>query len=131
LIFLDTHVLVWVVADEDRLSRPAASAIRRARNSEGLAIADVVVWELAFLLARGILRTHNTIEKTVENFVVRSGVVVRSITAEIAAIAAQFPESYPKDPIDRIVGATARAEGLALVTKDEGIRRSPLVKTIW
>ncbi|MGO9648773.1 MAG: type II toxin-antitoxin system VapC family toxin [Terriglobales bacterium] len=131
MIFLDTHVVVWVVADEDRLSRPAASAIRRARNSDGIAIADVVIWELAFLLARGVLRTHNTIEKTVENFIVRSGVTVQSITPEIATIAAQFPDSYPKDPIDRIVGATARAAGLALVTKDERIRSSPLVKTIW
>jgi PIN domain nuclease of toxin-antitoxin system len=131
LIFLDTHVVVWVVADEDRLSRPAASAIRRARNSDGIAIADVVIWELAFLLARGVLRTHNTIEKTVENFIVRSGVTVQSITPEIATIAAQFPDSYPKDPIDRIVGATARAAGLALVTKDERIRSSPFVKTIW
>lgn len=131
MIFLDTHVVVWVVADEDRLSRPAASAIRRARNSDGIAIADVVIWELAFLLARGVLRTHNTIEKTVENFIVRSGVTVQSITPEIATIAAQFPDSYPKDPIDRIVGATARAAGLALVTKDERIRSSPFVKTIW
>lgn len=131
MIFLDTHVLVWTVVDEQRLSRPAVSAIRRARISDGVAIADVVIWELAFLLARGVLRTHNTIEKTVENFIVRSGVVVRSITAEIAAIAAQFPVDYPKDPIDRIVGATARAEGMALVTKDERIRKSLLVKTIW
>lgn len=131
MIFLDTHVLVWAVADEDRLSRPAASAIRRARNSDGIAIADVVVWELAFLLTRGVLRTHGTIEKTVANFIVRSGVVVRPITAEVAAIAAQFPADYPKDPIDRIVGATALAEGMALVTKDERIRESALVKTIW
>ena len=131
MIFLDTHVLVWLVADEEQLSRPAASAIRRARVSDGIAIADVVIWELAFLLARGVLRTHNTIEKTVENFIVRSGVTVKSITAEIATIATQFPDSYPRDPIDRIVGATARAEGLPLITKDERIRRSPLVKTIW
>ena len=131
MIFLDTHVLVWAVTDKERLSRPAASAISRARVSDGIAIADVVIWELAFLLARGVLRTHSTIEKTVENFVIRSGVTVQPITPEIATIAAQFPDSYPKDPIDRIVGATARAAGLVLVTKDERIRSSPLVKTIW
>jgi PIN domain nuclease of toxin-antitoxin system len=131
VIFLDTHVLVWAVTDKERLSRPAASAISRARVSDGIAIADVVIWELAFLLARGVLRTHSTIEKTVENFVIRSGVTVQPITPEIATIAAQFPDSYPKDPIDRIVGATARAAGLVLVTKDERIRSSPLVKTIW
>jgi PIN domain nuclease of toxin-antitoxin system len=131
VILLDTHVLAWLVVDQDRLSRPARSAIRRARASDGLAIADITIWELAFLLARGVLRTHGTIENTVRNFVTRSGVSVKPITAEIAALATQFPEDYPKDPVDRLIGATARALGVALVTRDERIRSSPLLRTIW
>jgi len=131
VILLDTHVLVWMVADEDRLSRHAKSAIQRARLSDGLGIADVTIWELALLIARGALRTHSTIENTVRNFVTRSGVIVKPITAEVAVLATQFPEDYPKDPIDRLIGATARAEGLALITRDERIRSSPLLRTIW
>lgn len=42
-----------------------------------------------------------------------------------------FPDDYPHDLADRMIGATARAEGLALVTRDESIRKSPLLKTIW
>jgi PIN domain nuclease of toxin-antitoxin system len=131
VILLDTHVLVWVVAQPERLSRPATSAIRRARLSDGLAIADITLWELAFLFARGALRSHGTVENAIQNFVSYSGVNVRPITPEIAALATQFPADYPKDPIDRLIGATARAEALALVTRDEGIRSSPLLKTIW
>jgi PIN domain nuclease of toxin-antitoxin system len=131
VILLDTHVLAWLVAQPERLSRPAASAIRRARASDGLAIADITVWELAFLFARGVLRSHGTVENAVRNLVTRSGVNVKPITAEIAALATQFPEDYPKDPVDRLVGATARAEGIPLVTRDERIRSSPLLKTIW
>lgn len=131
MILLDTHVLVWWMTDHARLSRPAASAIRRARAGDGVAIADSSLWELAVLFSRGILRTHGTIENTVRNLVDRSGVNVKPITVEIAVLATQFPEDYPKDPIDRLIGATARAEGLALVTRDEKIRRSPLLKTIW
>jgi PIN domain nuclease of toxin-antitoxin system len=131
VILLDTHVLAWLMVDKDKLSRPAASAIRRARASDGLAIADITVWELAFLFARGILRSHRTVENTVNDFVTRSGVNVKPITPEIAALAIQFPADYPKDPIDRLIGATARAEGIALVTRDEKIRNSPLLRTIW
>ncbi|MGD0511854.1 MAG: type II toxin-antitoxin system VapC family toxin [Terriglobales bacterium] len=131
MILLDTHVLVWMVADEDRLSRRAKSAIQSARVSDGLSIADVTIWELAFLIARGAIRTHNTIENTVRNFVTRSGVNVKPITAEIAVLATQFSGDYPKDPIDRLIGATARAEGIALVTRDERIRSSPLLRTVW
>ena len=89
------------------------------------------LWELAFLFSRGILRSHGTVENTIQTFLTRTGVNVRPITAEVAALATQFPESYPKDPVDRLIGATARAEGLALVTRDEMIRNSPLLKTIW
>lgn len=131
MIILDTHVLVWLVTQPEKLSRPAASAIRRARVSDGLSIADVTVWELASLFARGTLQSHGTVENTVQNLLHRSGVTIKPITSEIAALATQFPHDYPGDPVDRLIGATARAEGLALVTRDENIRKSPLLKTIW
>ena len=59
------------------------------------------------------------------------GIVILPITLEIAALASQFPEEYSSDPSDRLIGATARAEGLILVTRDERIRRSPLLRTVW
>jgi len=58
-------------------------------------------------------------------------VTLKPITPNIAALATQFPDDYPRDPADRLIAATARAEGLALITRDESIRRSPLLKTIW
>ena len=131
MIILDTHILVWLVTQAEKLSRPAASAIRRARVSDGLSIADVTVWELASLFARGTLQALGTVENTVQNLLDRSGVTIKPITSEIASLATQFPPDYPRDPVDRLIGATARAEGLALVTRDENIRKSPLLKTIW
>jgi PIN domain nuclease of toxin-antitoxin system len=57
-------------------------------------------------------------------------VSVLPITPEIAARAASFPESYPKDPQDRLIGATALVEGAGLVTHDRGIAKSRLVPVI-
>jgi len=131
VILLDTHVLVWLVGQPEKLSKAAASAIRRARSSDGLSIADVTIWELALLLSRGVLQSGGTVENTLRNLLGRSGVSIKPITPEIAALATQFPIDYPRDPIDRLIGATARAEGLALVTRNQGIRKSPLLKTIW
>ena len=131
MILLDTHILVWLVADPGRLSRSAASAIRRARAQQGIGIAAISLWELALLFARGRLEATGTVEASVRLIVDRSGVILRPLTVEIAALATQFPENFPPDPADRLIAATARAEGLALITRDERIRRSPLVKTIW
>ncbi len=131
MILLDTHALAWLVADPVRLSRQAASAIRRARISDGLAISSITVWELALLFARGVLRSQTTVESAVQNLLTRSGVIIMPITAEVAAIATQFSDDYPKDPADRLIGATALAEGMALVTKDERLRQHFRLKTIW
>ena len=129
MIVLDTHVLLWAIADSKKLSRAADAAIRRSRLVDGLAVSAISLWELAFLVARGRIRSYGTVESSVNRLI--EGVTIKPITPEIATLAAQFPDDYPRDPADRLIGATARAEGLALVTRDEGIRRSPLLKTIW
>jgi PIN domain nuclease of toxin-antitoxin system len=131
LILLDTHVLVWAVAEPQRLSRVAAAAIRRGRAGGGLGIAAITIWELAVLFARGNLRAPGTIEDSIQLILESSGVSVRPLTATVAALATQFPPDFPKDPADRLIGATARAEGIALVTRDEQIRKSRLLNTIW
>jgi PIN domain nuclease of toxin-antitoxin system len=129
LILLDTHVLFWAVDDSKRLSRAAASEIRRARRHDSLAISAISLWELSWLLATGRIQSYGTVEASLRMLL--EGVTIRPITPEIAALAAQFPDDYPRDPADRLIGATARAEGLTLVTRDERIRRSPLLKTLW
>jgi PIN domain nuclease of toxin-antitoxin system len=129
MILLDTHVLVWAADDSDRLSRAAVSEIRRARRDGGLAISAISLWELAFLLTKGKIQMYGTVESSLRLLV--EGVTVIPITSEIAVLAAQFPDDYPGDPGDRLIGATARAEGIPLITRDEKIRKSPLLRTIW
>jgi len=129
MILLDTHVLVWAADGPDRLSRTAASEIRRARRDGGLAISAMSLWELAFLLTRGRIQMYGTVESSMR--LLTEDVTVIPITPEIAILAALFPNDYPGDSGDRLIGATARAEGLTLITHDERIRKSPLIKTVW
>lgn len=129
MIILDTHVLLWANADSKKLSRGADAAIRRARQVDGIAISAISLWEIASLLSRGRIRSYGTIESSLDRLI--EGVTIVPITPEIAALATQFPDDYSHDPADRLIGATARAGGLALVTRDERIRNSPLLKTIW
>jgi|ERR1700733_2035363 PIN domain nuclease of toxin-antitoxin system len=129
MLLLDTHVLVWAADDSAHLSRTAVSEIRRARRDGGLAISAISLWELAFLFTRGRIQMYGTIDSSLR--LLTEGVTVIPITSEIAILAAQFPDDYPGDPGDRLIGATARAEGLILVTRDETLRKSPLLKTIW
>ena len=129
MILLDTHVLFWAGGQSSSLSKDAASAIRRARRSDGVAASAISIWELALLLSCGKIQGSGTIEASIRDLL--EGVTVLPITPEIASLTTQFPADYPRDPADRLIGATARAEGMTLVTRDERMRRSPLLKTVW
>ena len=131
MILLDTHVVVWAAIEPKRLSRTAASTLLRARADGGLAMSSISLWEMTSLFARGRIETYGTIDASLRQVLETVGVIVKPITQEIAILATQFPESYPRDPADRLIGATARAEGIALITQDERIRSSPRLKTIW
>ena len=74
------------------------------------------------------------------DLVEKSGAVVKELTPAVAVLSTQFPKDFPRDPADRLIGATARTEeldavhalqSLVLVTRDKGIRASTLLNTVW
>jgi PIN domain nuclease of toxin-antitoxin system len=129
VILLDTHVLVWLTAEPKRLSSAAVSAIRRANRDGGIAISAITLWELGWLATHGRLQVTGTVEAYLED--VSSRVAVLPITTKVAALANQFSGDYSGDPCDRLIGATALAEGLVLVTKDARMRECKQVRTLW
>lgn len=129
MILLDTHVLIWLALEPQKLSKHAKEAIRSARREGGLAIAGITLWELAWLAANHRIETSVTVESFVGECTSRTTVL--PTTAAIAARAVSFPETFPKDPQDRLIGATALTEGIKLVTHDRLIRKSGLIPTIW
>lgn len=131
MILLDTHVWVWMAMDPKRLSRAALSAIRRASETGGISVASISLWELAMLFEQGRIRAPGTIESSVRSVVDGTAIIVHEIDAEIAALATAFPEDFPADPADRLIGATARSLGLQLVTRDQRMLDSRLLRTIW
>jgi PIN domain nuclease of toxin-antitoxin system len=85
---------------------------------------------MALLFARGRLSIYGSAERSVQQVLNTLGIVVKPPTRE-GAVLAYFPETYPRDRADRLIGATANCEGLAPVTEDESIRNSQLLATIW
>jgi PIN domain nuclease of toxin-antitoxin system len=87
------------------------------------------LWELAWLATHGRLDISGTAEAFVERITSRTA--IRPITVKVATLANQLPADYSGDPCDRLIGATALAEGIGLVTKDTRIRACKQIRTIW
>lgn len=129
MILLDTHVVVWLGFEPDKLSKRAKEVIGAARLQGGLAIAGITLLELAWLAEKGRIETTLSVESFVR--LCASKMTVLPITPEIAARAVSFSDSYPRDPQDRLIGATALVEGIELVTHDKMIKKSGVIPVIW
>jgi PIN domain nuclease of toxin-antitoxin system len=130
VILVDTHVVVWLAFDQGQLSKNARAAINRARQSgEGLAISDITLLELMTLSSKGRIRLDISLESFLRE--VEARFIVLPISGRACVRVLGLPAAYPKDPADRMIGATALVEGLSLLTADREIRRSRALHTIW
>jgi PIN domain nuclease of toxin-antitoxin system len=130
LILLDTHVVLWLAGDYRRISPRAQKAIQEARAKEqGLAVSSMTLLEIARLASHGQIQLKPDLETFLSD--VERRFTVLPITGRIAIQAFSLPPSYPKDPADRVIGATALIEDLPFITADKEIRDSRAVPTIW
>jgi PIN domain nuclease of toxin-antitoxin system len=127
-VLLDTHVVHWWSAEPERISR---NATRTLESAEELAVASISWFELAWLAQ------HERIVVTipVRSWLERLAATVRTITISpaVAAAAVALPMSFPGDPADRLIYATAVERGWPLVTKDRRLRhhRHPHAVAVW
>ncbi len=114
----------------ERISKRAGIALDQARRENaGIAVSDMTLLELSRLSSTGRVQLHPNLEEFLGE--VERRFVVLPMNGRICIRAYDLPSSYPNDPVDRIIGATALVEGLTLLTADRAIRNSRALPTIW
>jgi PIN domain nuclease of toxin-antitoxin system len=127
-VLLDTHVLHWWSAEPERISPTARRSLEAA---DEFTVAAITWFELAWLARRE--RIHLSIPVRTWLDGLAAGVRTIQITPAIAAAAAALPLTFPRDPSDRLIFATAVEHGFHLVSKDSAIRDhgQPGTTVIW
>ena len=113
-LLLDTHVLIWFVGGDARLSTAARAAIERA-DERLLSVASV--WEIAIKTSLGKLTLDRDLDEWVEEACGRAAVDMLAIEARHALATAVLPWHH-RDPFDRLLVAQAMVEGATLVSAD-------------
>ncbi len=130
MIVVDTCVVVWLSTEPSKLSQIAVEAIASAAEErDGVAISGVTLYELAWLIRNQRIAVAMSLNAFLARIETRFKVL--PVSPAIARLAVELPDSYPGDPMDRMIGATALAFGVALVTPDRVIRRSKAVPVVW
>ena len=126
-MLLDTHVLVWIALADPGLGRNARARLDKAMLAgSDIAVSAISFWEIGMLVEKGRLAIDPEQTRTQA---LRVG--IREIVVDGGlGIAASQLASFHGDPADRIIVATARQEGLPLLTADRKILGWKAVKTI-
>jgi len=132
MIVLDTHVLVWWVSQIQPLSATAVKVINDTLHRDGeVIISSISAWEISMLMMKGRLILSMELDSWLDEVSQIEGVRFMPVDNEIAIKSTILPDTFHKDPADRIIVATARKLAAPLVTADTKIRNYAHVNTVW
>ncbi|MEC4591213.1 MULTISPECIES: type II toxin-antitoxin system VapC family toxin [Nitrospirillum] len=116
-LLIDTHILLWWMADDPALPAAARTALQDRRSQ--IFVSAASIWEISIKSALGrlIFPLHG-----IEERLAKAGFMPLGIDIAHAARAGALPPHH-QDPFDRMLVAQAQLEGLTLVSVDAIIRR--------
>ncbi|MBY0337653.1 MAG: type II toxin-antitoxin system VapC family toxin [Acetobacteraceae bacterium] len=121
-LLLDTCAALWLAGGEP-MERAAIAAIdEAASDGSGVHVSPFTAWEIGTLVARGRVRLSLSPEVWFSALLARPGIRLAPLTPAILLASTSLPGNPPRDPADRIIAATARHHGWAIVTRDAELR---------
>ncbi len=128
MIVLDTHAWLWWVSDPGKLGRSARGEIERTPR---IGVPAICGLEIAVGVSRGRLSLDRATLDWLHDALALPRVETLALTPAVAVKAAELPSSFPGDPADRVIAASAILHSAILITKDERIHAYPGVRCLW
>lgn len=104
--------------------------IDSATADEPLWVSDITLWEIATLSSLGRIQLHLPLREWLEKATAPPLVQRFPINPAVAAEVATLPDTFHRDPADRIIVASAKVLGAVLLTQDRRIIDAGLVPTV-
>ena|SRR6476620_3437203 len=126
-LLLDTHTFLWWTTEDPQLSSHASELIADGHNELFLSV--VSIWEISIKTARGKLILPEEPAAYLASRMSLYRIAPLSVQMNHALQVYTLPMHHA-DPFDRLLVAQSQVESLALISKDEEIRRYD-VEVIW
>ena len=129
MIILDTHIWVWWVHGDERITSSQTEVIK-ANEPDIIGVSAISAWEIAKLVEYDRLTLPCHLQEWFSEALSYPGVRLIELTPEIAVESTKLPGGFHRDPADQIIVATARLQDSALVTSDSKILQYPHVNSV-
>jgi PIN domain nuclease of toxin-antitoxin system len=120
-LLLDTNAAIWMMRNEP-LARAAQEAIDAASQSSATVwVSPVTALEVGQLVSRNRLNLSATPRGWFQRLLSIPGMRLAELSPDLLIASSFLPGTPPRDPMDRILIATARDLAATLVTRDRAI----------
>lgn len=131
MTIIDTHVLIWLMLDPNKVKNKILERINQAKESNSLYICDISYWELGLLVGKGRL----SLDRSLLDFLIIAEEFLKyrtiGINSSVAHHIANMPTEINRDPADRIITATCLAWSADLITADKNLHAYNGLRTLW
>jgi PIN domain nuclease of toxin-antitoxin system len=129
MIILDTHVWVWWVHGDEKITSTQTKIIK-ANETDIIGVSAISAWEIAKLVEYNRLELPCPLQEWFYEALSYPGIRLIELTPEIAIESTKLPGEFHRDPADQIIVATARLYDSSLITSDTKILKYPYVNII-
>ncbi len=120
-LLLDTHVWIWYAGGHAELRKPVVKKITDALHNNHVYVAAISLWEIAMLDKKRRITLEMPCLEWINKSVRLTRMSIVPMSPEIAVESTSLPGHFHGDPADQLIVATARVEGLTLVSRDSRI----------
>ncbi len=129
MIIIDTHIWIWWVHGDDRLSDNQLESLW-INERDTIGVSAISCWEISKLVEYNRIELPGSLQDWFEQALMYPGVNLVELTPEIAIESTRLPGILHRDPADQIIIASAKIKNCQLLTSDRKILDYPHVDTI-
>ncbi|HAC64764.1 MAG TPA: PIN domain nuclease [Cyanothece sp. UBA12306] len=122
-LLLDTHIFLWFVDDNLKLSNHLKDLIEDRNNSKYLSVASL--WEMSIKYSSGKLKLETSYEQFIEEEITQTNLNLLHIKLEHLNIVSSLPFHH-RDPFDRLIISQSMVEGMSIITVDSAFEQYPI-----
>jgi len=114
MILLDTHVFIWLVNGDDKLSEKCIKTLKEDQNKF---LSVISTWEISLLLEKDRIRINYSFDDWIHNALAAYNIQLMNLDLDII-ITYHKLNDFHSDPADKLISATSICKNIPLLTFD-------------